>query len=94
MESLAAGCPLIISDKTPWLNLEEKEIGWDLALNKPEIWSEKLNYCISLDQKEYSRLSRNARKFAESMLSEKTTEADTVRILNYGLRSTYETAAN
>ena len=85
LESLAAGCPLLISDKTPWLSLEEKAVGWDLTLEKAELWSEKLNYCIGLDQTEYSRLSNNARKFAETILNDKTNEADTVRVLNYAL---------
>jgi glycosyltransferase involved in cell wall biosynthesis len=85
LESLAAGCPLIISDKTPWLNLEEKQIGWDLTLEEPEVWSEKLNYCISLDQTEYSWLSNNARQFAQTVLSDKANEEDTLRVLNYAM---------
>lgn len=85
LESLAAGCPLIISDKTPWLALEKKEIGWDLSLEKPETWSEKLNYCISLDQNNYSKLSDNARKFAESLLNDQANEQDTLKVLNFGL---------
>ncbi len=85
LEALAAGCPLIISDRTPWLNLKEKGIGWDLSLDKPDAWSEKLNYCIDLDQSEYSKLSSNARTFAECMLSDKAIEDDTLKVLNYAL---------
>jgi glycosyltransferase involved in cell wall biosynthesis len=85
LESLAAGCPLIISDKTPWLNLEEKRIGWDLSLEEPEVWSEKLNYCISLKQTEYSALSKNARQFAQTILGDKANEEDTLRVLNYAM---------
>lgn len=87
LESLAAGCPLIISDKTPWLSMEKKGIGWDLSFDKPELWSEKLNYCIGLDQTDYSKLSNNARKFAEMVLSDKANEEDTLRVLNYALNS-------
>ena len=32
IEALAAGCPLIISNRTPWLELEKKGIGWDIPL--------------------------------------------------------------
>lgn len=33
LESLIAKTPLIITDQTPWRNLEEKNIGWDLDLS-------------------------------------------------------------
>lgn len=87
LESLAAGCPLIISDRTPWLGLEEKKIGWDLSLGEPEKWIEKLNYCIDLDQPEYSRLSANARRFAVEMVEDKKIEEDTLTVLRRGLES-------
>lgn len=85
LEALAVGCPLIISDQTPWLDLEEKEIGWDLSLNEPRKWIEKLNYCIALNQKDYGKLSSNARTFANAILNDKKIEEDTLRILNKGL---------
>lgn len=87
LEALAAGCPLLISDKTPWLKLEEKGIGWDLSLDKPEIWIDKLNYCSALNQADYSQLSNNARKFAETVLNDKKYEEDTVKILESGLEN-------
>lgn len=86
LESLAAGCPLIISDRTPWLNLEKKGIGWDLSLEKPEHWIEKLNYCIKLDERDYSKLSNNARKFAVEILEDDKIKEDTLKLLEYGLK--------
>ena len=85
VEAMAAGCPLVISDRTPWLNLEEKEIGWDLPLEKPERWTECINYCISLDDVSYSKLSSNARNFAVRWLNNSDIECDTLRVLKYGL---------
>ena len=35
-EAMAAGLPVLISDKTPWRNLEEHGVGWDLPLDDPE----------------------------------------------------------
>ena len=31
-EALVAGTPVIISDQTPWKDLEQKQVGWDLPL--------------------------------------------------------------
>lgn len=88
LESLAAGCPLVISDTTPWLSLEEKGIGWDLSLDEPAQWNEKINLCISLDQSSYTKLSNNAREFAVTVLKDKNIEEANVKILDYGLELT------
>ncbi|CAN5544251.1 hypothetical protein BH18ACI1_BH18ACI1_02730 [soil metagenome] len=85
IEALAAGCPLIISDRTPWLNLEEKRIGWDLSLEKPNQWVNLINYCLSIGDKTYSEFSSNARKFAIDWLSDINVEENTLRVLEYSL---------
>ncbi|MFN8207191.1 MAG: glycosyltransferase [Bacteroidales bacterium] len=36
VECLQQGLPVLISDKTPWKNLQEKGIGWDLPLDQPQ----------------------------------------------------------
>ena len=85
IEATAAGCPLIISDRTPWLNLEEKKIGWDIPLEKPDEWIKILNQCINLDNESYEELSSNARSFACSWLLDPKIEADTLTVLHNGL---------
>ena len=35
-ESLLAGTPVLISDQTPWRNLKNHGVGWDLPLNDPD----------------------------------------------------------
>ena len=36
LEALLAGCPILLSDQTPWKGLENFGIGWDIPLNHPE----------------------------------------------------------
>ena len=36
LEAMLGGCPVLISDQTPWRGLEERRVGWDLPLNRPE----------------------------------------------------------
>lgn len=38
-ESFSAGTPVLISDQTPWRQLKEKGVGWDLSLNCPDEFS-------------------------------------------------------
>jgi glycosyltransferase involved in cell wall biosynthesis len=92
LEALAAGCPLIISDRTPWLNLQEKNIGWDLSLENPDEWLEQLNECIDMDELNYSKLSANARNFACQWLQDSEIEESTLRALHHTLSNTSKTA--
>ena len=65
IESLDAGCPVIISDKTPWKNLEEKKIGWDIPLNEKEKFIEVIERCAEMNNEEYNQWSKNAFNFAK-----------------------------
>lgn len=85
LEALAVGCPLIISDKTPWQDLENKNIGWDLSLDLPQLWIDKINKCIDLDNTSYREMSDKARKFVCEWLEDPKTEDDTLRVLQYAL---------
>lgn len=90
LEALAAGCPLIISDQTPWLELEKKGIGWDIPLENLQEWIGKLNYCINLDDKSYGHLAENARKFLCEWLEDSEIEESTLRVLNYSVGKALE----
>jgi glycosyltransferase involved in cell wall biosynthesis len=63
LESFIAGCPLIISNKTPWHNLEEKNLGWDLSLEK-EIFARIIQKTIDLNNEQYQLLSDSCKKYA------------------------------
>ena len=43
LQSFMASTPVLISDKTPWKNLQNLNCGYDLDLNQPEFFSELLN---------------------------------------------------
>lgn len=63
IESLTAGCPVIISDQTPWRDLEKEGAGWDLPLGKSELFQKAIQQCINMDKNEFRLLSRNAKKY-------------------------------
>jgi glycosyltransferase involved in cell wall biosynthesis len=86
IEALAAGCPLIISDRTPWLNLEKQRIGWDLPLEKPYKWQEKINHCISLDDVSYREVSKIAREFARQWAENPIILENTLTVLENSLK--------
>jgi glycosyltransferase involved in cell wall biosynthesis len=85
VEALAAGCPLIISNRTPWIELEAKAIGWDIPLENPVRWKEIINYCIKVDDATYTKLSASSRKFASQWLTNPEIEESTLTVLQHSL---------
>ncbi len=59
-ESLAAGCPVILSKNTPWRNLKEKNIGVDIALDKPQEFSSSILDFLTLSNTAYQAMSNAA----------------------------------
>ena len=82
LEALSAACPLLISDRTPWQDLDEQGAGWALALESPELWQDALDRCISMGQKEYEDMSASARLYAEAYLLDPGLERSTVDLLD------------
>jgi glycosyltransferase involved in cell wall biosynthesis len=94
LEAFAAGCPLIISDRTPWLNLQKDGIGWSVPLEDKEEWIKTLNYCINLDNTSYSKLSINARSYVTKWLENPEIEESTLRVLNHSTDNALSVSSN
>ena len=67
-ESFTAGCPVLISDQTPWRNLADRELGWDISLDDPDRWVSVLHECIEMDAERHVRMSRACSDFAGEWL--------------------------
>ena len=64
MEALLAGCPVLISDQTPWRELEDKGIGWDLPLSEADSFRSIIEKCARMGTEEFARRSAAARAYA------------------------------
>ena len=62
VEAWAHGCPVLISDRTPWRGLEAYNVGWDWPLDESE-WNAGLNAALSLNHAEWEAKSRAARGY-------------------------------
>jgi len=74
LESMLAGTPVITSKNTPWKNLENENIGWDIDLNNEKKFKEVIENCLSFSQAEYNKLSENCFKFAKNIIEDKKTK--------------------
>lgn len=69
-ESLYAGTPVLISDKTPWRNLSQKQAGWDMGLDNSQEIREKLIEIAAWGEEEYLPWRKGARDFAIKFIKE------------------------
>lgn len=60
VESLLCGCPAIISDQTPWNDLEANNAGYAIALTEKQRFADALVQCAALDQIQFSKKSKAA----------------------------------
>jgi glycosyltransferase involved in cell wall biosynthesis len=74
-EAMLAGLPLVISDRTPWRNLNDKNIGWDISLEESASWLVQLNDCVKMREEEYEEMSQAASKYAEDYRKSRNTQA-------------------
>ena len=63
LEAFCAGCPVLISDQTPWRDLQGKGIGWDLPLDRPDLFQDVLQNCVDMNSLEYVKWSDRAREY-------------------------------
>lgn len=80
LEGFLAACPAIISNKTPWKNLEEQKLGWDIEL-KHELFATILQKAIDLDNEKYRLLSESSHNFALHILENGELISDYKRFL-------------
>jgi glycosyltransferase involved in cell wall biosynthesis len=65
-ESFNHGTPVIISDQTPWRNLEERGVGWDLPLQTKE-FGDIVQHCVEMDQSAYDAMAHRAWSYAQEI---------------------------
>jgi glycosyltransferase involved in cell wall biosynthesis len=69
-EALAAGCPVVISDQTPWRSLEAVGVGWDIPLSETERFRSVLQQCVENDEEWHAALSNRAIAYAAKCASD------------------------
>ena len=68
-EAIQAGLPVLISDQTPWRDLEGKKLGWDISLNRPERFIEVLEECCEIESTQYAEWRRSIAAWAKDNIS-------------------------
>ena len=72
VEALSGGCPVIISDRTPWKALAERSAGWAIPLGAPEMFREVLASLVKMGEKQHQLWRTGARAYAAAIVSNPT----------------------
>jgi glycosyltransferase involved in cell wall biosynthesis len=64
LEALAAGCPVLTSDRTIWTEIADQKAGWTSSLNDSSNWKLNIDRCVAMDSDEYESMSTTSRNIA------------------------------
>jgi glycosyltransferase involved in cell wall biosynthesis len=64
VESLINGTPVILSDETPWSDVQKSHAGFVIPLHREREWAETIEACVAMSQNEYSRMLLSTQKYA------------------------------
>jgi len=84
-EALLAGCPVLISDQTPWRGLEALGVGWDLPLTASARFREVLQHCVDMGPEEHAVMCARATEFAERRANDPNVIEENRALFQYAL---------
>jgi glycosyltransferase involved in cell wall biosynthesis len=67
-EALTLGKIVLISDQTPWKELQRAKAGWDLPLNRPELFLQAIEQAAGFDQEEYNAWRSGALRYVREYI--------------------------
>lgn len=85
LEALSSGCPVLLSDQTPWRNLESLFAGWDLCLHHPERFGTILQQCVNMNTETYRMWSEGARRYALQYMKDDKLTGDNIALFRFAV---------
>lgn len=82
-EALCAGLPIVIADTTPWRNLPELGIGWDLPLETPDAFSMTLDELATMPAEDHLRMRQAVLSWAKNKFSQRDAVEANIALFKY-----------
>jgi glycosyl transferase family 1 len=64
VESLINGTPVILSDETPWSDVQKSDAGFTIPLRHKREWIKAIEASVAMNQREYDRMLKGTRQYA------------------------------
>lgn len=87
IEALAAGSPVLLSDRTVWNEIENHNAGWQIPLEDVSGWNKQIEFCLNMNDSEYKRKSKAAREYSIEWLSKPEFTNETAKVLERAINS-------
>ncbi len=81
-ECLSVGRPVIISDTTPWRDLEKQHAGFDIAVNNRRNYKEAITSLYNMDHSRYEKLCECAYNLASEYWNNNDFESAYMKMFN------------
>jgi len=82
-EAFCAGLPALIADTTPWRNLQNLGIGWDLPLNNPDAFSAALDELAIMPAEDHMHMRQNVLSWAKNKFSQRDAIEANIALFKY-----------
>lgn len=84
VESLVNGCPILISNNTPWQTVENLNIGYIIDLEKKREFNEAIIKMASLEQEQSNVMRENANKYVYNLINNDEIKNQYIKLFNMG----------
>lgn len=81
-EALSAGCPVILSNQTPWNDLEQNEIGFTYGLEEKEKFINAINIYVNLNKEQFNKISNKAFDYIVKKSEDKVQNSGYIKIFD------------
>jgi glycosyltransferase involved in cell wall biosynthesis len=82
-EALCAGLPILIANTTPWRDLQNLGIGWDLPLNNPGAFSAVLDELAAMPAGELQKMRQRVLTWAKNKFVQPDAIEANIALFNY-----------
>ena len=82
-EALCAGLPILIANTTPWRDLDEIGIGWDLPLDNAEAFSATLDRLAAMSIDEHLQMRKTVLAWAKNKFSQRDAIEANIAMFRY-----------
>lgn len=79
-ESLVSGCIPIISDQTPWNDINEAAAGWALTLDNPKLYEQAIQEVIDMDDDKIREKRDNIANYIKKKLNLKGIQSNYLKV--------------
>lgn len=82
-EALCAGLPILIADTTPWRNLQELGIGWDLPLSNLKAFGDAIDQLAIMSVDDHHQMRKQVLAWAKNKFSQRDAIEANIAMFNY-----------